>query len=183
MPNRPPKRRVNLPLLALSLLCLALPFTAVSCESSVGDIEVEYSGWDLAFGGEPSIEVSGKTDDSLAEKSNNLPAQPLVIIALVVLFAGLVLLSTSKALATVGIVVGATASLFLISAQVSVQGLLVREISESEEIGSAAAGDLVETRSGFWLALVLLTALTAYNIATLVRARGGSTAPGAPPFQ
>ncbi len=177
------KRRVNPPLLVLALLCLAMPFTAVSCESSMMTVEAEYTGWDLAFGGEPTVEVEGEADKSPSEESSSLPAQPLMIIAIVVLVAGLVLLSTSRATATAGIVVGATAAIFLIFGQVVTQNVLVAKVSESEDLSTSTVSEWVETRSGFWFALILLVAMTAYNTAALVRGHRSTTttSPQVPP--
>jgi hypothetical protein len=179
MPNNSPKRRpVNLSLLVLTLLCLAFPFTAVSCESPMASIEAEYTGWDLAFGGEATIEVSGKADESAYESKSAMPARPLMIVALLVLLAGIVVLSRSKAGHLMGAGVGALAAFFLAVNQVSVQDFLVAGLSDVENLKAAAASDMVQSRFGFWLTLLLTLGVVAYNVTALAlgaRAAGPST--------
>ncbi|RKT74456.1 hypothetical protein DFJ66_7815 [Saccharothrix variisporea] len=167
-------------MLALTLLCLALPFTAVSCESSLGDVEVEYTGWELAFGGEPSIEVSGKPDTS-PDESAALPPQPLMIITLAVLVLGLALLANPRAHAAVGVVTGAVAFLFLVATQVAVHSALGDELIESNDVEPSDVPDMIETRSGFWLALLLVALVAAYSARVLVASRRTAVAPTPPP--
>ncbi|ONI89709.1 hypothetical protein ALI22I_14520 [Saccharothrix sp. ALI-22-I] len=175
MPNNSPKRRpVNLSLLALTLLCLAFPFTAVSCESPMANISAEYTGWDLAFGGEATIEMSGKADESAYASKSAIPGQPLMVVALLVLLAGIVVLSRSKAGHLLGAGVGALGAFFLIANQVSVHDFLASGLSSAENLDPAAASDMVESRFGFWLALLLTLGVVAYNATAL--ALGGRTA-------
>ncbi|MGW1677070.1 hypothetical protein [Saccharopolyspora sp. NPDC002376] len=43
----------------LVMLCFGLPFVTVSCESSVGSISAEITGWDLVFGGKATTTATG----------------------------------------------------------------------------------------------------------------------------
>lgn len=179
MPNNSPKRRpINLSLLFLALLCLAFPFTAVSCESPMATIEAEYTGWDLAFGGEATIEVSGKADESAYESKSAIPAQPLMIVTLLVLLAGIVVLSRSKAGHLTGAAVGALTGFFLVVGQVSVQDFLISGLSEAENLKAATASDMVESRFGFWLALLLALGVVTYNVTALALASRAARAAG-----
>ncbi|MBB5958603.1 hypothetical protein FHS29_005211 [Saccharothrix tamanrassetensis] len=183
MSNNSSKRRpINLSLLALTLLCLAFPFAAVSCESPMATISAEYTGWDLAFGGEATIEVSGKADKPASASKSEIPAQPLMIVAVLVLLAGLVVLARSKAGYLLGIGVGVLGALFLVVNQVAIQDFLASKLSETENLKPAAASDMVESRVGFWLTLLLTLGVAAYNATALVLgARAARAAQSAPP--
>jgi hypothetical protein len=183
MSNVSSKRRpVNLSLLTLILLCLAFPFTAVSCETSVTSVSAEYAGWDMAFGGNPTVKVAGQADEPRFTDESTIPAQPLMIVAVLIVIAGLVLLSRSQSGPGLGVVVGALAAFFLIVNQISVHNLLAFMI-EKEGGKGRDASDLAGTRFGFWLALLLALAVTAYNSIVLVmRSRAKPAFPRVPPM-
>ncbi|GAB2966689.1 hypothetical protein [Saccharothrix stipae] len=171
MSNSSPKRRpVNLSLLALILLCLAFPFTAVSCETPMASVDITYTGWDATFGGEPTVTGVDQDKDAprIAERSA-IPAQPLMIVAVLVAVTGLVLLSRSKAGHWLAVGVGAAVAFFLIVGQVSLQDALVSAATESNEFEGGTAAEMVETRFGFWATVLLAVTVTAYNAIGLVR--------------
>jgi hypothetical protein len=179
MSNSSSKRRtINLSLLALILLCLAFPFAAVSCQTPVTSISAEYTGWDMAFGGEPTLEVAGRADKPRIADDTTIPAQPLMIVTVLIVIAGLILLSHSRSGHRLGVAVGTLAAFFLVVNQITVHELLISAIAE-EGVKSRTPSDLVNSRFGFWTTLLLALAVTGYNATMLVR--GTQTTAPSPP--
>jgi hypothetical protein len=163
--------------LLLVALCFTLPFVAVSCDDPV-QASVTYTGTDLLAGGTPSVSVA---EDGVAEQdAEALPdepiaVQPAAVVAMLAVLAGVLVAALPGRRARVfGGTAAAAATVALLAAnQVLVQRHLAGEVER--ELGSelpdgAAAGDFVETRYGFWLALALAAAVLLYQCAELYRA-------------
>jgi len=174
----------------LVIFCFLFPFVAVSCQSPVGSVSVQYSGNDLAFGGRPSISTS---DGAVPRESDVPPAtpQPLALFAYLLTIAGLftaLIPSLRVRLRTTAIIAGA-ATLFVIINETAVYNHIVSQLagrsgnrfdSGLDGLRTDAADNLVHTQAGFWLAMLLLLAITTLNIVELVRTRAAPNVPGPP---
>jgi hypothetical protein len=174
----------------LVILCFLFPFIAVSCQSPVGSVSVEYSGNDLAFGGQPSISTS---DGDVPQESGVPPAtpQPLALLAYLLTIAGLftALISSVRARLRTTAIIASAAALFVIINETSVYNRIVSQLAGQSssrfdsDLGGLpidAVSNLVHTQAGFWLTMLLLLAITALNVVELVRARAAPDAPGPP---
>jgi hypothetical protein len=173
----------------LVILCFLFPFIAVSCQSPVGSVSVEYTGNDLAFGGQPSISTS---DGDVPQETDVPPAtpQPLALLAYLLTIAGLfttLIPSLRARLRTTAIIAGA-AALFVIINETSVYNRIVSQLAGGSgsrfdsgfgSVSTDGLSNLVHTQAGFWLAMLLLLAITTFNIVELVRTRAPN-APGPP---
>lgn len=190
-PPAPRTRRLLSPAgFILVILCFLFPFIAVSCQSPVGSVSVEYSGNSLAFGGQPSISTS---EGDVPHESGVPPAtpQPLALLAYLLTLAGLftgLIPSVRARLRTTAIIAG-TATLFVIINETAVYNRIVSQLagrsgsqfgSDLGSLPTAAASNLVHTQAGFWLAMLLLLAITTLNIVELVRTRAAPDALGPP---
>ncbi|QVQ54228.1 hypothetical protein J4H86_11365 [Spiractinospora alimapuensis] len=169
------KRRVISPGgLLLVAVCFFLPFLTVSCESSFGGGSVTYTGFDLAFNGAPS--VSGFGGEASSSDLDDLRAgfQPLAILSLLGLVAGIGL---GLALPTpfarwLG---GATATLVALASAIAQQVWIRRALDEAIESEASGAGfgitaDMLNTSTefGFTIVLTLLLVVLAYNVVEAV---------------
>ena len=164
----------------LALLCFGLPFLTVSCESPVGSVRASYSGWNLAFGGAPDITASVGMSDYLARRQQeaSAPWQLLALLALLAIIAGVVLTCARPRQQTLSsIVAGGSASLFMIINQVVVHSGAVDELRRDTFLPATIVQGMVETRIGFWLALLLLLGVVGYHVVELVRLRRAGPAP------
>lgn len=162
--------------LLLVAICFALPFVSVSCDTPVR-LRADYTGVDMVGGGTPSVSVSDEAvsrqdADDLSDEP--IDVQPAAVVAMLAIIAGLLVAAlrgrrarlfggTAAALATV---------VFLGINQILVRRHLSDEIERevgAQLPGGARAGDFVHTRYGFWLALALACAVTAYNCAAVYR--------------
>ncbi|TWP50585.1 hypothetical protein FKR81_20685 [Lentzea tibetensis] len=163
---RSERRLVSPAALLLALLCLGLPFVAVSCESSVATVSADYSGWDLVAGGTPDVTPQG--DDSFTKNTerSEIPAQPAAIVFLVLATAAIALARTRAFdLRTLGSAVCAGgAAVMLIVNQLRVHHGIAEEIQ-----GNGLAEDMVHTRFGFWLTLLFVLGAAACNATTYAR--------------
>ncbi|HEU5161324.1 MAG TPA: hypothetical protein VFU43_30305 [Streptosporangiaceae bacterium] len=183
--------------LLLALMCFTLPFLAVSCDTPVGGVSAEYAGVDFVFGGEPSLTgsaadeaTSGEEggDESATDEDGRVDPQPLAVLAFVSIIGGLVLsvLPRLRAHTLANLGAGVTMSLLLVANQIVLHDAAVNELAESDEIFAARAAEMVGTRYGFWLTLMLLLAVVGYSVVELLRERGrfpraGALSGGYPP--
>jgi hypothetical protein len=213
--GEPGARRVSPFLLLLVILTFFLAFAGVSCNaatirSTIGSIEasqgvspaesaqgsacidalgganiLEYSGWQLAFGGNPRIgsvpavcEQSGGLP-ALDTSSENIGPQLPVILALVGISLGLVVaiagglgLVAARARALLTAVFGVAAGALLIVDQIHVRDVLLAKIVSSGGSGPPVLGVAslftVNAGIGLVLALVILAIAVLYNLTALV---------------
>lgn len=148
----------------VALICFAFPFVAVSCESPDSKVTVEYTGIDLAAGGDPAVTVDGVAkppDDDIAAD-----AQLLMILALIAVVCGLAVtvmsalrlgLAASPRWAAAGCAAAATvASGLLVANQLVVTHRIVERLTDGGRGDRSAAEKLVETRPAFWVAALFL---------------------------
>ncbi|MBB6173667.1 hypothetical protein HNR23_003727 [Nocardiopsis mwathae] len=158
------------------LICLFLPFVGVSCDTGLGTLDVQASGWDLAVGGEPSVSGSGVLEEDTSrgfdpaddvgygEEPGAVGAHVLMLGGIVSLLTGAVLgvvLPSVRARALGGLVATALAML-LFSVNELLVYLALEERVAAESVWLPEAVE-VGTRYGFWVTVALLAALTAYN--------------------
>lgn len=166
----------------LVLICLFLPFVGVACEAGAGRISVEVSGWDMVVGGEPSVSATGvfsdpaEVDDEISQTTGDdgVDVQPLMIVFVLTLLAAAALgftLRSAAARGMAGLVSTGFAVLILIAAEVVMMEDITDEIAGSAGPARLDATELVGTRFGFWLVLLLLAGLLAYHVTELVLSR------------
>jgi hypothetical protein len=185
--------------LLLALMCFAFfPLLAVSCDTPMGSASAEYTGADFVFGGEPNFTgsaadeaTSGEEgegdegvegeDEGVAGEDGQVGPQPLAVLAFLAIIGSLVLAVVPRLRAHTLTNLGASAAvlLLLVVNQIVLHDSAVTELEESEEILAPQAAEMVETRYGFWLTLLVLLAVVAYNVVELLRERGGSSRAGA----
>ncbi|WP_028927513.1 hypothetical protein [Pseudonocardia acaciae] len=159
--------------LLLALLCFGLPFLTVSCESPVMTVTADYSGWDLAFGGQPHVESTGPSDQlQVRGPETELPWQPFALFAALVIVAGIVLTLARPHLARLtGIVTGCLGALLLFAAERMARAAVIGGLKKEHVVVPGTLDKLVETRFGYWLALLLLLGVAAFNAVELARDR------------
>lgn len=181
------RRVVSPSAVALTLMLLFLPFVGVAC----GPYEAEISGWDMIVGGE--VTVTGADDGfefkdgSLSGNSqavDDVPVQPLMVMALLSLLVaalpGLVVRTATARAA--GSLIATVSATFLIGVnEIVIMDDLVDEAMSSGMITRRSATEMVETRPGFWLTLLLLITLIAYRMFELTRHRHGAHPTPPPP--
>jgi hypothetical protein len=177
---------------ALALLFFLLPFAAVSCEApGLGAIDVTYTGFDYATGGDPDVETVGdfgrEAGDPVQDNENppKPGVQPLTLVLLVVLLCGLAatFLPTARLRLQVSVVAAALGAAMLVVTQiVATANLESSLIDTARDVGSSPgeepftltesiADDMVDTRIGFWLALVALVVVLLFHAGMAVRER------------
>jgi hypothetical protein len=161
----------------LVLLLFGLPFIAVACEYSGPEGKIRasatYTGVDLVVGGEADL-ASTVQDERLNDVGEALDPQPLVIAAVVLIGVGaaatLLRPATTRLAAAAG--VGTLAAALLFAGEWTARGHLqdvVRPLlSDSGE--TLSTGELVQTRYGFWIALLGLLGVALGNAVALTRA-------------
>lgn len=176
----------------LVILCFLFPFIAVSCQSPVGavSVSVEYTGNDLAFGGQPSISTSEGDVPQESDVPSATP-QPLALLTHLLAIVGLLaaLIPPARARLRATAIISGTATLFVIINETSVYNRIVSQLGGQSgsqfdsglgSLSSYAASNLVHTEAGFWLVMLLLLAITALNIVELVRTRAAPDEFGPP---
>lgn len=183
----------------LALVFFLLPFVAVSCEApGLGSVEISYTGVDLATNGNASVETVGEFGDAPAppvqdgEDAPKPDVQVLTIITMVLLAAGLAVslvpVARTRLLgAGAAAVLGAT--LLIITEAVAqsnlrsaLQDAAAREGANKPgelplNLTSSLLDDMVQSRAGFWLSLIAVLLVLAYNAGVLVwpRIRAATT--------
>ncbi len=149
-------------------LLLFMPFVAVSCEAPGGfgraapGGTTTYTGMDLVTGGTPEVSPADKVREGPHE---TVPAQPMAIIALLLITAGVVVtlvvgqVLIRRAVATI---LAGLAALALTVNQLTVQSLLIDRVQAQLTVAIPAGkqtADFVRTQSGFWLCVITLIVL------------------------
>ncbi|HEX6686034.1 MAG TPA: hypothetical protein VF062_24870 [Candidatus Limnocylindrales bacterium] len=145
-------------------LLMFMPFIAVSCDVPGGfgraapGGTTKYTGFDLTFGGEPTVEPADKIREGAPE---TLAPQPLAILLLLLLLAGIaVTIRVSHKLlrrATIALLSGVAAIC-----------LTVNQISVQTQLEERVPAKYVQNQPGFWLCLsTLLVVLFANAIGWL----------------
>lgn len=180
MINRAWGRRLVSPAgLVLVLLCFGLPFLTVSCQTPVASVSVTYTGWDFAVGGQPDVVESGEASDHPDPRAEQTPAtfQPLALVAVLLVVAGIAAAAARPPTRMVaGAVTGFLAAMLLVVNQGVVRGSMRQELATSAFLPPSALDNMIESRLGFWLALLLLFGVTGYNVAELFLAHRGPAA-------
>lgn len=181
----------------LVLLLFLLPFATVSCSAESEHINATFTGLDFVIGGEPTITGTNVDEDVAPELAATFidfyDAEPLAIIAAVLLLAGMAaaLIRQRKPRALVSATIAAVVVVLLAVA------IFIRapsKVNEAMEWVRAQAGldrpidASTSPTVGFWLAIVLLVALAAWQGFEAARADGhadghadGAGPPPAPP--
>jgi hypothetical protein len=179
----------------LTLLLFLLPFVALSCDTAEGPVHATFTGVDMLVGGEPDITgplpLSPEDEEVLFSLINvEVDTEPWAVIAVIVIFAGMVWAVIRERLARhaggTGLAVLAVAA--LVAAELSSISKLdeVRDTKLADLAGSEVAGSS-QPRIGFWLVVATLGALAVGNAIALARAwrdpgRGGGSAGRAGPI-
>lgn len=167
----------------LVLMCFALPFLTVSCDSTASTVSVTYSGFDLVTNGQPTVEGSGLRADSATDGTGGQQdygvsgLQPLAIAVVALLVAAAVMVSVAPGrlrlwsgagAALVAAVLLAVNQALLHRAIVDVLNQAVSKTQDQPAWSGVLrsfrldAAKLVHTRFGFWLALALLLVVALY---------------------
>ncbi|WP_415840251.1 hypothetical protein, partial [Nocardiopsis gilva] len=192
-----PRQRLISPSgIGLVLICLFLPFIGVSCDTGLGTLDVQASGWDLAVGGEPSVSGGGGLGRdvprgfdptgggaSVGEEPGDVGVHPLMLGGILALLTGAVLgivLPSRLGRALGGLSTSALALLLFAINEVLVYSALEERMA-SEALWLSGSSE-VGTRFGFWVTIALLIAVGAYNAVELRVAAQQSPLPyGGPP--
>lgn len=168
--------------LLLALLCFGLPFVTVSCETPITSVSADYTGWDFVFAGEPHVTTSGPGGDVVAQQRDaSIPWQPLALLAVLVIIGGIVLTFVSPRNRRVtGIVAGSVGAVLLIANQSMARTAILGELKKSYVIPPWTIDKLVESRIGYWLALVLLVGVVGYNAVELALGSRSRASPHQP---
>jgi hypothetical protein len=152
----------------LAGLMMVLPFISVSCDVPGGygraapGGTTKYNGVDLIVGGEPEVDPADKIREGM---SGRLPPQPLAILTLLLLVAGVVialrLSDTVARRATVALVSGVTAII-----------LVVNQITVQSQLHERVPPKYVHTQPGFWLCLATLVVVMVANAIGWLRTAG-----------
>ncbi len=170
--------------LTLTLLLLFLPFVGVSCESGMGSVNAEVSGWDMAVGGKPSVSTTGLFSMGTAadQDVDSIPVQPLMVLAVVAILSAILLGVVLRSV--LGRALGAAAAsgvatVLLISNQINVTNDLTDQAAQDMDSVRTLAADWVGSRVGFWLTLGVLLLITAYHVAGVAASRRAGISPAA----
>jgi uncharacterized membrane protein YphA (DoxX/SURF4 family) len=150
--------------LLLALLCLGLPFVTVSCESSIVSVSADYSGWDFVFGGEPDITESVPSEAPASKPQDaSTPLQPLALLAFIAVVAGIVLSLAMPRQRMTSAVAAGSAALLLFVNQIVVRSHMVDELQKGTFLSPRMADDMIESRFGYWLTLLLLLGVAGHG--------------------
>ncbi|MGH3915704.1 MAG: hypothetical protein ACRDTC_20190 [Pseudonocardiaceae bacterium] len=172
--QRPGRRRklISTSGLTLTLLLLFLPFIGVSCESGMGSVDAEISGWDMAVGGAPSVSRTGLFSLGGPADLDSIPVQGFMVLAVVAILGAIlfgIVLPTAFARALGAGIASAFAALFVIINQVKVNDDLIQQAG-NEGTPEEVAADWISSRMGFWLTLSVLLLMTGYFLISEVTA-------------
>jgi uncharacterized membrane protein YphA (DoxX/SURF4 family) len=150
--------------LLLALLCFGLPFITVSCESPIASVSADYSGWDLTFGGQPDITQTVTGDSPLRNTQDaSMPLHPLALLAFFAVVGGIIVsLGWPRRPMLSAVAAGAAAALLFIN-QLVVHSEMVDQLQKGTFLTPKMADDLIESRIGYWLTLVLLLVVCLYR--------------------
>lgn len=174
-------------------LLFLVPFVGISCSApEPGSLDGSFTGFDLAVDADPTYEVSSPVADMVASDQVAMPTPGVPVLAigvLVVLALGIACALLARP-ATRLLAAGAAAALaavLLVVMQVMAESGLVTAIVDNARLlqesvpqnldpvaNEGYVADVVNSRVGFWLALVALVALASGNLLAWVRARGSA---------
>lgn len=170
--QRPAGRRklISTSGLTLTLLLLFLPFLGVSCESGMGSVNAEISGWDMAVGGAPSVSRTGLFSIGGPTDIDSVPVQGFMVLTVVAILSAILLgivLRTALARAVGAGVASTVAALFVVINQVKVTDDLIQR-ARNEGMPREVVADWIGSRIGFWLTLSALLLMTGYFVVSEV---------------
>jgi hypothetical protein len=149
-------------------LLLFMPFISVACDVPGGYGRAEpggttkYSGVDLVVGGEPAVDPADKIREGA---SAQLPPQPLAILTVLLLIAGIVvalrIAQTVVRRATVALLSGVAAIC-----------LVVNQITVQTQLHERVPPKYVHNQAGFWLCLLTLIIVMVANAIGWLRTAG-----------
>lgn len=171
------------------LLFLVLPFVSVSCDiPSMGKMGADYSGADVAFSGEPTVEVPPEardlTNDLGATTSEENPPDPggtaLAIVAGALMLLGVAAAALPRLRSRLlgGAVLALLAAVAIVLTQLLAQSnLRTVLLDDARNTGAAEGplgtedlvGQLITSEIGFWLTVLVLAAIAAANAVFLFR--------------
>jgi hypothetical protein len=174
----------------LVLLLFVFPFVTVACSAEGVNIDASFTGVDLVVGGEPTLSgtnVDGDIGSELAATFNEFyDAEPLAIIAAVLLLAGMVVAVirerqlrslVSAALAGVVLVLLAVAVFVRVPSKVNEAMDSFRAQTDFEDPVQASTSPTIV----FWIAMVLLLAIAAWQGYEAKQARSAEVVAGPAP--
>jgi membrane protease YdiL (CAAX protease family) len=167
-------RWLNPTALVLVGICFALPFVTVSCNTPDGfgraarGGTTQYTGIDLAVGGEPEVNPPDRVRSVAQQQPDKLPPQPaaVVVLALVVTSIGFSLAMSDRRTRRESVALAAAVgAIALLVNQELVQNELAVRVAE--QVGpltdGRTASDLVSPAPGFLVALLLLIVVALGN--------------------
>jgi hypothetical protein len=164
----------------LVLMCFALPFLAVSCDSSALKISATYSGYDFVTGAEPAVAMSGlpQMPSQGADNEKLSGVRVLAVLAFALVIAGAVLVSVLRrrprlwAGGAAALLAAVTLAVNQFTAHQGLADSLQKSVAQASRFAEDAptllpglkldAAGLVHTRYGFWLTLALLILIALY---------------------
>lgn len=171
----------------LVLLFFLLPFLTVSCGGGEERIRWTFTGIDMVVGSPPEVVGPGLDEEAAAELGRSFVAEeqdlePLALLAALAALAGMAANLIRERLARHGLGTGLAvfAAALLVGAVLRAPARVdaaMRKVADGPTLTDPIPTE-VETRYGFWLAIVGLGALAVGHAALLVRAW---KAPAAPP--
>jgi hypothetical protein len=162
----------------LILIFFLFPFVAISCDTQRGPVTASFTGMDMVIGGQPHLSGPGidaaDQADLLLLLHQNVDAEPVAVIAAVIVFLGMAagVLRARLARHTSAAVLAVAATALLVAAE-------SRAIARLQNLRASGVRGIFETpptgttspRYGFWLALSLLVTLGIAHGVGLLRAR------------
>ncbi|GAA1070756.1 hypothetical protein [Nocardiopsis composta] len=186
--NAPPRRFASPGALAFVLLCFFLPFLGVSCESPMGSVQAQVSGWDMVVGGEPSVSGTGAFAKGEEMDASQMPPEtltedgepietfsPLMLLSVLAIVAGIIVGSIPAKPFVRAVGVASASGLGLLLSLINVSVALADVPSQESEYGVVVSAG---TRAGFWITSLLLMAVVGFAVFEMVVSR--RPAPAAP---
>jgi hypothetical protein len=145
-----------------------MPFIAVSCDAPGGFGQAApggtttYIGLDLVVGGTPDVTPADKVREGASEK---LDPQPLAVVALLLVLAGIAVTAAVQSLLVrraVATLLAGGAAIALAANQLTVQSHLAAQLTAQLTVAmpeGKQAADYVKTQPGFWFCVVTLVVL------------------------
>src|SRR5690606_13558765 len=179
--NAPPRRFASPGALAFVLLCFFLPFLGVSCESPMGSVQAQVSGWDMVVGGEPSVSGTGAFAKGEEMDASQMPPEtltedgepietfsPLMLLSVLAIVAGIIVGSIPAKPFVRAVGVASASGLGLLLSLINVSVALADVPSQESEYGVVVSAG---TRAGFWITSLLLMAVVGFAVFEMVVSR------------
>ncbi|MFC7742822.1 hypothetical protein ACFQXA_20550 [Nocardiopsis composta] len=187
--NAPPRRFASPGALAFVLLCFFLPFLGVSCESPMGSVQAQVSGWDMVVGGEPSVSGTGAFAKGEEMDASQMPPEtltedgepietfsPLMLLSVLAIVAGIIVGSIPAKPFVRAVGVASASGLGLLLSLINVSVALADVPSQESEYGVVVSAG---TRAGFWITSLLLMAVVGFAVFEMVVSRRPARPPPA----